>query len=131
MPVRGVDKVRSKLASTFEKIKGPMTEETIVEVLIIGGSYSDRLTPMELGTLVGSRFREVRRGANGWAGRYGYTAKYAAAVHEKPGTLAGEPRASGRGKYWDPDGEPQWLVKGFERDGLQDIRAAIKRNMQL
>lgn len=139
MPARGMNTVRSKLAQIFEDIAGPMTEETITNVLIVGGGYADALTPMAIGTLVNSRFREIERNANGWTGRYGYTAKYAAAVHEAPGTLKGTdtPRyPASLGNVWDgalgPNGaEPGFLTKGFERDGLEDIKAVIKKSMQL
>ena len=145
MPIRGAEKVRANMAAVFKKIKGPMTENTLTEVLIIGGGYADAMTPVDLGTLINSRFREVRQTGNKWVARYGYTASYAAAVHALSAKLKGQPRAdfgmtragqafgggSKTGNYWDPDAEPQWLEKGFERDGLADIKAAIERNMKL
>lgn len=138
--------VRSQLAATFEKITGPMTEKCITTVLIIGGGYADTMTPVDLGNLVNSRFRRVEKTADGWTGRYGYTADYAAAVHALSAKLKGQPRssvksfntksgatafASQSGNFWDPMGEPQWLTKGFEREGLADIKAAIVREMKL
>lgn len=139
MPIRGVEQVKKNLQAVFDRIQGPMTEKTITTVLIIGGGYADILTPMALGTLVNSRFRKVERSAIGWTGRYGYTAAYASAVHEKPGTLKGTntPRSpASLGDVWDGSGgsnsaEPGYLAKGFERDGLEDIKAAILREMKL
>lgn len=139
MPAKGMNAVRSKLKSTFEKIAGPMTENAITTALIIGGGYADALTPMALGFLVNSRFRKVEKTAEGWTGRYGYTALYAAAVHEAPGTLKGTntPRSpASLGNVWDGAGgangaEPGFLTKGFERDGLADIKAAIEREMKI
>lgn len=151
MPVKNMGPVRSKLKATFEKIANEMTEQTVTAVLIIGGGHADALTPVELGTLVNSRFRHVQKTADGWSGQYGYTAEYAGWVHNMPGTLRGKPRSSvesfktgkgtvafagDTGNFWDSalgpgKGEPQWLVKGFERDGLDDIKAVIKKSMQL
>lgn len=139
MPAKNVNAVRSKLAATFDKITGPMTENCITTVLIIGGGYADILTPRALGTLVNSRFRKVERSGDGWSGRYGYTAAYASAVHEKPGTLKGTntPRSPATlGNIWDGAGgpnsaEPGFLIKGFERDGLAKIKDAIEREMKL
>lgn len=153
MPAKGMGPVRSRLRAIFEEIAGPMTEKCITEIMIIGGGYADSMTPVDLGTLVNSRFRVVEKKAGGWSGRYGYTAAYAAAVHGMSGKLKGQPRedfgrtsnrsefgpkqshafggGSGSGNYWDPTGEPQWLTKGFERDGLEDIKAAIVRNMTI
>lgn len=139
MPVKGMKQVRSKLADVFEQIAGPMTERTVTEILIIGGGYADALTPMAVGTLVNSRYRRIEKSADGWTGRYGYTAAYAAAVHDAPGTLKGQsvPRyPASLGNVWDGSGgpnsaEPDFLTKGFERDGLADIKAAILRNMKI
>lgn len=139
MPVKGMNAVRNNLKAVFDEIAGPMTENCITTVLIIGGGYADALTPMALSTLVNSRFRKVERTGNGWSGRYGYTAAYAAAVHEKPGTLKGTntPRSPATlGNVWDNGyganaAEPEFLTKGFERDGLADIKDAIRETMKL
>lgn len=134
MPAKGMNRVRSNLAKIFADIAGPMTEKTVTEVLIIGGGYADAITPMATGTLLNSRFRRVERSASGYTGRYGYTAAYAGYVHEAPGTLKGQlvPRyPSTLGNVWGPDAEPEFLRKGFERDGLADIKAAIIRNMKV
>lgn len=42
-------------------------------------------------------------------------AEYAAAVHEMPGTLSGEPRKGGKGNYWD-SGEPKFLEKALNEN---------------
>ena len=139
MPAKGVNRVRSALKETFDRIGGPMTEQAVTNALIIGGGHADALTPMALGFLINSRFRRVEKSGDGWTGRYGYTAVYAAAVHDAPGTLKGTntPRnPTSLGNVWDgPNGpnsaEPEFLVKGFERDGLEEIKASIKRDMQL
>jgi hypothetical protein len=139
MPAKGIGQVKSKLAKVFEKIAGPMTEQTITEILIIGGGAADALTPMATGTLANSRYRRIEKTAAGWTGRYGYTAAYALPVHQAPGTLKGQsvPRyPKTLGNVWDngerPNGaEPEFLTKGFERDGLADIKAAILRNMKI
>lgn len=139
MPIRGVKEVRKNLQAVFVKIEGPMTEKCLTTILIIGGGYADALTPMALGALVNSRFRKVEKAEGGWSGRYGYTAAYASAVFEAPGKLKGTntPRSpASLGNVWDggmgPDtAEPGFLAKGFERDGLADIKAAILREMKL
>lgn len=135
--------VRKNLKKLVDKITGPMSEKTLTTALVIGGMYADMITPMDTGNLLRSRFREVEKSGNGWVGRYGYTASYAAAVHGMSGKLKGQPRAdfgttragqafgggTGVGNYWDPKGEPEFLTKGFERDGLAAIRQVIKKGM--
>src|SRR5690606_1839482 len=139
MPAKGMTQVKSNLTKLFETIAGPMTEKTVTEVISIGGLYADLLTPIDTSNLINSRYRSVTRTAEGWTGKYGYTAKDAAAVHGMSGKLKGQPRehfgmtsnrsefgpkkpeafggGTGVGNYWDPDAEPEFLRKGFERDG--------------
>ena len=130
MPVKGLDQVRRNLAATFERIEGPTTEQTLFEILIIGSGAAATLTPIDTSNLINSQYRRIERGPLGMWGRVGYTARYAAAVHNASGKLDGQPRPANRGDYWDPDAEPQFLVKGFERS-TDAIRAAIKRGYKV
>jgi hypothetical protein len=137
--------VRKNLKNLMGEIAGPKSEKTITQALIVGGMYADLLTPQDTGNLLRSRFREVKQSGNGWIGRYGYTASYAAAVHGSSGKLKGQPRAhfgktrsgesfgggTGVGRYWDPKAEPEFLTKGFERDGLDKIRQIIIKGMSV
>lgn len=137
--------VRSNLKKMIEEIRGPMSEKTITTALIVGGMAADHLTPMDTGHLLQSRYREITKTSAGWIGRYGYTAAYAAAVHGMPGKLKGQPRAhfgktragqefgggTGKGNYWDPNAEPEFLTKGFERDGIDKIRQVIIKGMSV
>lgn len=123
-----------------------MVEKALTEALIIAGGYADSLTPIDLGTLINSRYRIVRKEAGDhWVGRYGYTAAYAAAVHAREGKLKTTPptprsthgfiSGSGKGNFWDGalgpgQAEPQWLEKGFE-ESIPDIYAAMKRNLKV
>ena len=88
--------------------------------------------------------REINVNGTRVTGRVGYSANYAAYVHDMPGKLKGQPRShfgktregtefgggTGKGNYWDPHGEPQFLKKGFdeERDA---ITAGIKKELSL
>lgn len=130
MPVRGVNQVRRKMAQTFDRIAGPMTERTVLEILIIGTGAAATLTPVDTSNLINSQYRRTGVGPLGVWGRAGYTANYAAAVHAASGKLDGEPRPANRGNYWDPAAEPGFLTKGFERS-IEQIRAAIKRGHKL
>lgn len=139
--------VRKNLAALTKTITGPKARETITKALIVGGMYADLLTPIDTGNLLRSRFRQVAQtGTSGsYIGRYGYTAAYAAAVHGMSGKLKGKPRAhfgktkagqefgggTGVGSYWDPKAEPEFLTKGFERDGLAAIKQVIIKGMQV
>lgn len=130
MPVKGLAQTRRRMAQTFERIAGPMTERTVLEILFIGTGAAHQITPQDTSTLVNSQYRRTGRGPLGIWGRAGYTANYAAAVHAASGKLDGEPRPANRGDYWDPAGEPGFLTKGFERS-TEAIKAAIKRGHKL
>lgn len=153
MPVRGLEQTRRKLSKLSDRIKGRMSERALTEVLIVAEGYAASLAPMDAGNLLQSMYREVKPHGNGYRARIGFTADYAAAVHAMPGTLKGQPRShfgrtrnysdagpmqsvkfgggTGRGNYWDPDAEPEFLTKAIERDGYRDIQATLKKHMKL
>lgn len=137
--------VRKNLKALTAQLTGPVSKATITQALIVGGMYADMLTPRDTGNLLRSRFREVLQRGSGWVGSYGYTAAYAAAVHGASGKLKGQPRAhfgktkegvafgggTEKGNYWDPNAEPEFLTKGFERDGLEAIKQVLIRGMSV
>jgi len=81
-------------------------------------------TPVEDGALRASAYTQFAPD-NPNQVNVGYTQDYAAAVHEKPGTLAGQPRPSGKGVYWGPDGYPQFLRRALE-ESLKDVVSLVK-----
>jgi hypothetical protein len=137
MPVKGLKEVRQQLKTTFGKIKGPMVEKALVEVLITAGGFAATMTPIDTSNLINSGYRKITAMNTKVVGVIGYTAAYAAAVHDAKGTLLGTntPRSTtdpSRGNFWDPNAEPEFLKKAFEEP---DARAAIdevmRRNMIL
>lgn len=144
MTIRGIEAAKRRTTAIVGRITAN-SERAVTEVLIIGQGYAAAMTPVDTGNLINSQYREVHTGPNGIEGRVGYTAAYAAAVHEMSGKLKGQPRrdfgttrsgqgfggGTGQGNYWDPDAEPGFLRKAFEEDGKADIDAAIRRNMRL
>lgn len=133
MAVRGLKETRQKLNKLIGEISGPKAEKAITEVLIIGSGHAAQMTPIDTSNLANSQYRIVKQVGNTIRGMVGYTAKYAAAVHDASGKLRGKPRDPNdfsRGNFWDDEGEPEFLRKGFE-DYLNEIEAAIKRNMQV
>lgn len=145
MPMKGVKEAKAATKALVGRIAGDLTERTVTEILIIGAGYASILTPVDTSLLINSQYRHVTHVFGATFGRVGYTAAYAAAVNAMSGKLKGQPRAdfgttragqafgggTGVGNYWDPGGEPDFLRKGFERDGKADIKAAIKRGMKL
>ncbi len=106
----------------------------ILTGLVIGTSEAVSLTPQHTSNLVNSQYKRVEPEGAKIVGRMGYTAEYAMAVHEAPGTLKGQPRPiennKPQGDYWDPRGEPEFLKKGFER-AEPAIKRAIKAALKV
>lgn len=115
MPLKGIERVKLNLDKKIHEISNERTEKAVYMVASQGRALADTMTPVDTSNLINSGYApEIEKTSSGMMAKVGYTANYAFAVHEKPGTLMGEPRANGNGKYWDPSGEPQFLTKGFE-----------------
>ncbi len=131
MPVKGIREVNRNFAKLTKDIAGQITEKTLTQVLIVGAAEAARITPVDTSNLINSQFRRTTPTGNGWTGMVGYTANYAGFVHGAKGTLAGQPRANGNGAYWSQSGEPEFLRKGFEVYGIDQIRKIIINGYRL
>lgn len=111
------DEINQRFQAEIDRIAGPLTERAITMIFIQVGANTAPMIPRDTSFLINSQYRKVEPGINGWTGEMGYGAKYAAAVHEKPGTLLGTntPRgAASRGTVWAPSGEPKFFEKGIQ-----------------
>ncbi|HCL5283985.1 TPA: hypothetical protein N2G45_002890 [Salmonella enterica] len=145
MATKGIKQVRENFKKLTDKITGSMTEQTIMAILIEGGTAAAAITPRDTSTLVNSMYRKITPLPKGMMGRVGYAASYALWVNDAPGKLKGQPRAhfgktragaefgggTGKGEYWDPHAEPGFLKKGFERDAMPAIKKIIREGYQL
>lgn len=111
------DEINQRFQSEIDRIAGPLTERAITMIFIQVGANTNDMIPKDTGFLANSVYRKVEPGMNGWKGEMGFGARYAAAVHEKPGTLLGTNTSRGaasRGTVWAPSGEPRFLEKGIQ-----------------
>ena len=137
MPVKGLKEVRVSLHQLMGEISGPMAEKALTEVMIVAAGFAAVMTPIDTSNLINSQFRHISKTSNGVTSMLGYTAAYAAAVHDKKATTLGKnvPRDRNdpsRGNFWDPDAEPGFLRKAFEEpDARADIDAVVARYMKL
>lgn len=128
MPVKGIERVKRNYRVAVKKIATGTTERAVYEILSSGGAMAATMTPIDTSNLVNSQYApQIDVQQRKVAGHIGYTAEYAAQVHEAPGTLAGRPRENGNGDYWDPNAEPGFLTKGFD-EIKPSIPAILKRN---
>jgi hypothetical protein len=137
MPVKGLKEVRQQFQAVIGQISGEMAEKALTEVMIVAAGFAATMTPIDTSNLINSQFRHIGKSSTGVTAMLGYTAAYAAAVHDKKGTTLGKniPRAKNdpsRGNFWDPDAEPEFLKKAFEEpDARADIDAVVERYMKL
>lgn len=145
MPAKGIREAKRNTRRMAGRITGELSERTMTEVLITAQGFATLMTPADTGNLRNSQYRILRRYNGGTKGQIGYTANYAAAVHNASGKLKGQPRAhfgktragvefgggTGKGNYWDPAGEPGFLTKAFEGSNLAAIDAVVRRGMKI
>lgn len=130
MPTKGVQAVKTNLRASLERIAGEKTHAGLYAILSQGATLAATMTPVDTSNLINSQYApQIERRGTKTIGRVGYTASYAAAVHSAPGTLMGQDRPGGNGKFWDPSGEPGFLDKGFEelKPSIPAILKAVYR----
>lgn len=115
MPVKGIERVKRNYKAKVAQISGPVSAAAVRNVLSQGAAVAATMTPVDTSNLINSAYAPQITVTDGKVSGYvGYTAEYAAFVHDTSGKLKGLPRANGNGNYWDPAGEPGFLEKGFE-----------------
>lgn len=144
--VSGLNEVIKRLNAEIKKIKNG-SEQGLVKAGLLVRRESQLKTPVDTGNLKASAYTDPQRTSRGMIVEIGYTSEYAPWVHEMPGKLKGQPRASfgatsagkefgggtGKGFYWDPQGkaEPYFLKKALVESepkilGLIKDKAKIK-----
>lgn len=137
--VKGISQAKKRLNDIINDVHGRKAIRALQSALILIGTRAAYYTPIDTSTLINSQFREIDTNGVRITGRIGYSANYAAYVHEMSGKLKGQPRAhfgttrsgeqfgggTGTGNYWGPHGEPQFLTKGANEE--QDVVAAVIR----
>ncbi|HCM9328140.1 TPA: HK97 gp10 family phage protein [Enterobacter hormaechei subsp. xiangfangensis] len=118
--VKGISQAKKNLNALVGDIQGRKVVRSMQSVLIIGGSQAALYTPIDTSTLINSQFREITVNGNRVTGRVGYSANYAAYVHD-PSVPQKFRRATARKEF---------LTKGFE-DTQRQIDAVIAKEMSL
>lgn len=118
--VKGISQAKKNLNALVGDIQGRKVVRAMQSALIIGGSQAALYTPIDTSTLINSQFREISVNGNRVTGRVGYSAKYAAYVHD-PSVPQNFRRATARKEF---------LTKGFE-DTQRQIDAVIAKEMSL
>lgn len=118
--IKGIRQAQQNLNALIGDIQGRKAARAIQSALIIGSSQASMYTPIDTSTLINSQFRELNVNGTRLTGRVGYSASYAAYVHDPniPQTFR---RATA---------QKEFLTKGFE-DTRDVIDRTIKKEMAL
>ncbi len=149
--LQGIDKAKRYMDAFIGEVQSENVVRAITAASIIIGTEAASMTPIDTSTLINSQFRSISYRGTQTTGRIGYSAKYAAAVNNAPGTLKGKPRknfgmtsnhsdagpqkptafggGSGNGVYWGPQGEPHFFDKAISGTKKM-VEDAIKREMK-
>lgn len=114
MPARIVNNMQQFIATRQQRGASAMTA-----ALMLGAQEASTLTPIDLSTLLNSQYKRVEVDGEHIRGQVGYTASYAAPVHD-PDNPQNFRRASA---------EKEFLRKGFER-AEPEIRKRLKDGLK-
>ncbi|WP_368928358.1 HK97 gp10 family phage protein [Mixta calida] len=118
--IKGVRQAQQNLDALIGDIQGRKAARAIQSALIIGSSQASLYTPIDTNTLINSQFRELNVNGTRLTGRVGYSANYAAFVHD-PNIPQNFRRSTA---------QKEFLTKGFE-DTRDIIDRTIKKEMAL
>jgi uncharacterized protein (UPF0147 family) len=118
--VKGVKQVARKVNRAIDNIQDRKVVRALTSAMIIGGSQAAIYTPIDTSYLINSQFREIVINGTRITGRVGYTASYAAYVHD-PSIPQNFRRSTA---------QKEFLTKGFE-DERELIDRTIAREMSL
>lgn len=118
--IKGVRQAQQNLDKLIGDIQGRKAVRAIQSALIIGSSQASMYTPIDTSTLINSQFRELNVNGTRLTGRVGYSANYAAYVHD-PNIPQNFRRSTA---------QKEFLTKGFE-DTRDIIDRTIKKEMAL
>lgn len=118
--VKGVKQVSRKVNRAIDNIQDRKVIRALTSAMIIGSSQAAIYTPIDTSYLINSQFREIVVNGTRFTGRVGYTANYAAYVHDPA-----KPQ-----QFRRATAEKEFLTKGFE-DTRDLIDRTIAKEMSL
>ncbi len=118
--VRGIRQAKANLDRIIKDVQGRKVVRAIQSAMLIGSAQAALYTPIDTSTLINSQFREIMANGTRVTGRVGYTASYAAYVHD-PNIPQNFRRATARKEF---------LSKGFE-DTKDATDMVIKKELSL
>ncbi|UYU30274.1 HK97 gp10 family phage protein [Siccibacter colletis] len=137
--VRGIMAAQAQMETIIKEVSGKKAVRGIQSALLILSAASAKEVPRDTSYLLNSQFRQIDFNGTRITGKVGYSASYAAAVHEAPGKYLntqtdrpvrrGEAEGS-RGVIWGPNGNPKFLYYPA-KDNEEEMLAIIRKEMKL
>ncbi len=119
--VKGVQDCINQLNSIIGDVQGRKAVRAIQSALLIGGTRAALYTPIgKTSNLINSQYREMLVDGSRLTGRVGYSANYAAYVHDPNHPM----------KFKRPTAKKEFLYEGFkdEKDAIDQV---IRKEMSL
>lgn len=130
--VKGLAAALRRTTGIFGEITGVKIIRALKTATFIIRTDSATRTPIETSTLINSQYDTIIFEGTRITGKIGYSAKYAIYVHESKGFAVGKgiARPSGKGNYWDPHGEPEFLEKAADATRIL-VDKAVQKELKL
>lgn len=120
MPVTGLSSARRSTVQLVANVTQRKAQRAVTVALIIGAGYAAIMTPIDTSFLINGQYRKVSKVGAGFSGLIGYTANYAAAVHDP----------SNPQRFKRAGAEKLFLQKGFE-ENRAEIDAQVRASFQI
>ena len=118
--VRGTRECINQLNSIIGDVQGRRAVRAIQSALLIGGTRAALYTPIDTSMLINSQYREIFVNGTRLTGRVGYSANYAAYVHDPHHPM----------RFRRSTARKEFLYQGF-RDERETINQVIRQELRL
>jgi len=118
--VRGARECINQLNSIIGDVQGRKAVRAIQSALLIGGTRAALYTPIDTSMLINSQYREMFVNGSRLTGRVGYSANYAAYVHDPNHPM----------RFRRSTARKEFLYQGF-RDERETINQVIRQELRL
>ena len=118
--VRGTRECINQLNSIIGDVQGRRAVRAIQSALLIGGTRAALYTPIDTSMLINSQYREMFVNGTRLTGRVGYSANYAAYVHDPNHPM----------RFRRSTARKEFLYQGF-RDERETINQVIRQELRL
>lgn len=118
--VKGTQDCINQLNSIIGDVQSRKAVRAIQSALLIGGTRAALYTPIDTSMLINSQYREIFVNGTRLTGRVGYSANYAAYVHDPNHPM----------KFRRSTARKEFLYEGF-KDERETINQVIRQELRL